>query len=159
MADQFRQRDFAYRYYQHPTGDHFLFAFLDDWDKEAADSDGLRRTDRPVRVTYRTAPELGSPDHDILHDRAYWVGDLRQREAGRVLDVDLTSSGCGGTIPVVTAGRDTGTEPIPWVGDFHEVTGQRRIEQANRTAGTLSNVASLTLDVEGACLLLRPPAI
>ncbi len=151
MADEFRERDFAYRYYQHPSGDHFQFAILDDWRKEAEYTRGRTLVHRPARVTFRTDPRLGSPDYGILHDRAYWVGDLRGREEG-ALAVDLTSSGCGGSIPVVTAGRDAGPDPIPWVSDFHEVTGETPVPQADRVEGTLTNVASVTLDVDGACL-------
>ena len=157
MADEFRARDFAYHYYQHPTGDHFQFAILDDWRKEADDTRGLTRVQRPARVTFRTDPWLGNPEYGIPHDRAYWVQDLRGREDGP-LEVDLLSSGCGGEIPTVTAGRDAGTEPIPWVSDFHEVTGTRPVEQANRITGTSTNVASMTLDVTDACLSPGPVA-
>ncbi|MBW3657703.1 MAG: prolyl oligopeptidase family serine peptidase [Actinobacteria bacterium] len=151
MAQEFRARDFPYRYYQHPTGDHFVFAVADDWRKEGEDTRGRTRVERPARVVFRTDPAQGNPDYRILHDRAYWVSALRGIEEG-ALSVDLTSAGCGGSIPTVTAGRDAGTEPVPWVSDFHEVTGHRDLEQANRLQGTLANVASLTVDVAGACL-------
>lgn len=151
MADQFRQRDFAYRYYQHPAGDHFAFAILDEWQKEGEDTRGLTRVERPARVTFRTDPAQGNPDYDIRHDRAYWVRDLRGRGDGP-LEVDLTSSGCGGEIPVVTAGRDAGPDPIPWVSDFHEVTGSEPVAEADRIEGALTNVASFTIDTTDACL-------
>lgn len=151
MAQQFRDRDQPYTYYQHPTGDHFAFAILDDWQKEGEDSRGLTRVERPTRVTYRTDPALGSPDYDILHDRAYWVSQLRGRDAG-ALEVDLTSAGCGGTIPTFTTGRDAGDAPIPWVSDFRDITGSEPVPQADRIEGSLDNVTSLTIDVDGACL-------
>jgi putative cell wall-binding protein len=160
MGNEFRARDFPYIFYQHPTGDHFLFALLDEWSKETEYTERFTRVQRPPRVTYRTAEVLGNPDYGLRHDRAYWVSQIRGRETvedhrdapDAYIDVDITTFGCGGALPEVELTGSAGVQPVPWVADEHEITGQRVLEQAPRFEATLGNVASLVIDVDEACL-------
>jgi pimeloyl-ACP methyl ester carboxylesterase len=151
MADEYRRREYAYEFFLHPAAEHLTFGPADDWRKEAAFTKELRRVRDPARVTFRTDPTLGNRDLGIVHDRAYWVSAIRGRAAGYE-DVDLTSHGCGGPLPVSETGRNAGPQPVPWVSDFRRITGSRRIPVANRIEGTLTNVASLEIDTARACL-------
>ncbi len=151
MAQEFRAGDFPYIFYQHPMADHFAFALTDDWAKEADYSQRFERVRQPARVTYRTAAFFGNPDLGIRHDRAYWVSGIEGGDEG-YRDVDVTTSGCGGSTPTVTLTPSAGLAPVPWVADAHEITGAEPIEQANAVEATVANVTALTIDTEGACL-------
>ena len=140
-----------YVYYLHPVAEHFTPGVLDDWGKEAAYTKDLVRVSRPARVTYRTDLSLGNAALGIAHDKAYWVSGLRGREEGYV-DVDLLSSGCGGSEPVLSPTLGGGPDPVPYVAQGAEVTGHRDVAQANRLEGTVSNVAAVKVDAGSACL-------
>lgn len=140
-----------YEFFLHPVAEHLTYALLDDWQKEAAYSAGRTRVDNPQRVTYRSDESLRYPEYDIRHDRAYWISDIVGRDAG-FIDIDLTSNGCGGEIPVYATGNNVGPDPVPWVSQFREQSGAESLAQANRIEGSLDNVASLNIDVTGACL-------
>ncbi|MGH7899806.1 MAG: prolyl oligopeptidase family serine peptidase [Candidatus Binatia bacterium] len=154
MMDAFRSADgVPYEFFLHPVAEHLTFAILDEWVKEAAYSAGRRRVAKPARITYRTDESLEYPEYEIKHDRAYWISEIRGRGAGFV-DTDITSFGCGGAVPVYTTGNRSGTGPGPlvWISEFRELAGSEQLEQANRLEGVLTNVASLEIDVGGACL-------
>ncbi len=143
--------DVPYIFYFHPAAEHLTYAVLDDWTKEAAYSAGRMRVNQPPRVQYRTDEALDFPEYGIKHDRAYWVSGIKGREPGYI-DINLTSSGCGGTLPVFTTGNDAGADPVPWVAEFREQSGTEPLTQANKIAGVMDNVSELTIDVAGACL-------
>jgi dienelactone hydrolase len=141
-----------YVFYMHPVAEHFTFAVLGDWRKEAAYVKGLRLRHDPPRVTFRTASFLDAPQLGIRHDRAYWVSDIRPSGDGYA-DVDLTTHGCGGTLPVVTAQQPGGGgDPVPWVSSSSAVTGQTALARERRITGTLHGVRSLAVDARAACL-------
>ena len=154
------QRAFAatsndYTWYLHPAADHFTYAVADGWAKEAALSRDQRLVRRPARVSFRTDPLLDAPQYGIRHDQAYWVSQLRGRAAGP-LSVDRTSHGCGVTAPVNATRQDAGTSPVPWVSREQHPTGATHLPAAQLLEGTLTGVASLSIDPAGACL--RPGA-
>ena len=151
MEQAFAATDDVYRWYLHPVAEHLTFAGLDDWDKEAAYSRGQRLVRRPARVTFLTNPHLDAPTLGIRHDRAYWVSRLRGREPGD-LRTDLTSHGCGGTVPVLGTTSGSGPAPLPWVSTEQRVTGTRTLAPAALLAGTLENVGSLRVDAAATCL-------
>ena len=151
MAEEYRKREYAFEYFLHPVAEHLTFGPLDDWRKEAAYTKNLRRVRDPARITFRTDPDLGSPAFGITHDRAYWVSEIRGRAKG-FEDVDLTSHGCGGPLPITEPGRSSGSDPVPWTSDYRRVTGSKKLAVANRLEGTLANVASLNVDTARACL-------
>ena len=155
MERAFAATDNLYDWYMHTAADHFTFITTDDWQKEADDSKDLRLVRNPARVTFRTDPFLDAPQLGIVHDRAYWVSRIRSREEG-FADTDLTSHGCGGAVPETTTGSEAGPSPVPWVSRFRHATGSAPLPAQQLLEGTLSNVESLSLDLEAACL--RPGA-
>jgi dienelactone hydrolase len=151
MDDAFKATDNVFTFYLHPAAEHLTYAALDDWRKEAADSAGLTRVHDPPRVTYRTAAFLDDPEHGIVHDHAYWISEIRGREA-RYIDVDLTTFGCGGSVPVTETGTGSGDDPVPWSSDFRKQTGLKALGRRNALEGTLTNVASLKVNARATCL-------
>ena len=151
MEQAFARTDNLYDWYMHTAADHFTFITTDDWQKEADDSKDLRLVRNPPRVTFRTDPFLDAPQLGIVHDRAYWVSRIRGREEG-FIDTDLTSHGCGGAVPATTTGSEAGPRPVPWVSRFRHATGSTPLPPQQLLEGTLSNVASLSLDLAATCL-------
>lgn len=145
--------------YFHPAAEHLTFAVAQDWQKEAAWTDGLTRQTHPKQVTFRNEPFTWNESIGVVHDRAYWVSEIRGRDTGPgdYVDVDLRSEGCGGSLPTTT--RTTpdpaGADPVPWTAQEFLTTGADPIVEAPYLEGTLANVASLWVDiddVDGACL-------
>src|SRR4051794_4417331 len=151
MQQAFAGTDDVYHWYLHHPADHFTYALLDTWKKEAADTANARLVTRPSRVTFRTDPVLDSPKYGIRHDSAYWVSAIRGRKAGYI-DTDLTSHGCGVEQPVLQTGSGTGTDPVPWTSQYQVAGGIKQLPAAQLLEGTLGNVASETIDVRAACL-------
>lgn len=151
MEQAFAATDSRYDWYMHTPADHFTFAVADGWQKEADDSKDLVVERDPSRVSFRTDPFLDDLAHGIRHGRAYWVSELRGREDG-VLDTDLTSHGCGVRTPTLETGVDAGQSPVPWNSTFRTSTGTTTGPAEQLLEGTLSNVASLVLDLDATCL-------
>jgi hypothetical protein len=91
------------------------------------------------------------PAHGIRHDRAYWVSGIRGRDDGDI-DTDLTTYGCGGEVPTLSAGSGAGPSLVPWVSTSKDIIGHTALPGEQRLQGALTNVASLLLDVDAACL-------
>ena len=143
----------VYRFYQHPAAEHLTFAGLDDWRKEAAYTKDLRLVRNPPRVVFTTAPFLDAPQYGIRHDRAYWLSDVRGRGGpDDYATVDLTSAGCGGSLPELERTSGTGEDPVPWTSEEQRAAGTKALAKQARLSGTLTNVASATLDAGRACL-------
>jgi len=145
--------------YFHPAADHFTFAVADDWAKESDWTDGLTRVAQPARVTYRTEPFVWNEEIGVIHDRAYWVREIRGRDvgAGDYVDVDVSVSECGSNPRVTT--RTTpdpvGTDPVAWTAQEFLASGEDPVAQANTLEAELVNVASLEIDTgdaTGACV-------
>lgn len=153
MERSFAATDSPYVWYMHTPADHFTFAVADVWQKEADYSKDQRLVRNPPRVTFRTDERLWDPTHDIRHDRAYWLSAIRGREEGFV-DTDLTTSGCGGEVPVLeqNVGAGPGPLPAPWTSLSQDVVGTELLPAEQKVVGTLVNVASLALDLEAMCL-------
>ncbi|MCU1693643.1 MAG: hypothetical protein JWM64_2734 [Frankiales bacterium] len=153
VREQFAATDDAYRWWMHNPAEHLTFAALDQWQKEADYSRGLRLVRDPARVTYRTASFLGAPQYGVTHDRAYWVSGVRPRTTTgeAYADTDLTSAGCGAPVVTKTSVPGTGLTPVPYVQDGQDVTTTRGAKAATLT-GTLSGVSALTVDAARSCL-------
>jgi dienelactone hydrolase len=145
--------------YFHPAAEHLTFAVAQNWNKEAAWSAGRTLQKQPKQVTYRTEPFTWNESIGVIHDKAYWVSEIRGVNTGssNYVDVDILTSGCGGSLPLTT--RTTpdpvGTDPVAWTAQEFTVTGQQPIAPQNRIDATLANVASLeinTSDFTGACI-------
>ena len=154
MDRAFGASDDVFTFYMHPAAEHLTFAALDDWTKEAADTKGLTLAHDPPRVTFRTAPFLDDPAHGIVHDHAYWISSLRSasKDPKAYEDVDLTTYGCGGSVPVLSTGNGAGGDPVPWESDFHHVASRRPLGKRPALEGSLKNVASLSVDAHATCL-------
>jgi dienelactone hydrolase len=155
MQRAFAATDNVYTWWMHNPADHFTYALLDNWAKEAAYSGGQTLVTRPLRITYRTDPMLDAPQYGIRHDRAYWVSDIRTRAAGAGT-VDLGDYGCGGTVPVTTTGNGAGTDPVPWVSAYRTVTGHRSVAATPEITGALTNIRSVVIDAGDTCLSGKP---
>lgn len=153
MQQAFEAAGGPYRWWMHGPADHFTFAVLDDWRKEAAYSKDQRLVRDPARVTYRTATFLDSPQYGIRHDAAYWVSEIRPRTEAYA-DTDLTSAGCGEPVVTSTSVPGAGPDPVPYVQQGRDVVVARG-PAAPRLTGTLVNVASLRVDAARTCLAGR----
>lgn len=153
MLDRLKVEDgLRFDYFLHLNTDHLTTLGIDQT-KEAVLSDGWHRPARVARVRYRYAPDLDVLAYAIAHDRAYWVSDIRARTAAYA-DVDLRSAGCGLPNVLTETGSEPGTGPVPviWQHDFRRTSGTTPTVASQQLDGTLSNVASLSLDLAGACL-------
>jgi hypothetical protein len=151
MGQQFQAQQVPHIWYLHPVAEHLTFAALDDWQKESDYTEDLALDHHPGRVTFRTDPTFGNAALGIAHDRAYWVSQIRNRGPGYA-DVDATTHGCGATLPVLEPTQGAGPAPVPWVSQGLAVVGHTPIPPGNELEATLTNVASVTIDVAGACL-------
>src|SRR5882757_794594 len=153
MQQAFAATGYPYQWWLHPIAEHNTYALLDNWQKESAYSATMTLVHSPPRVTYRYNPTLDDADYGVVHDHAYWVSQVRTAGAG-VGDIDLTTAGCGGSLPTTTAtsGGSLALDPVPWTSTGAEVTGNTPITPAPRLTGTLTNVASLTVDSTATCL-------
>ena len=95
----------------------------------------------------------------MIHDRAYWVSQIRGRDTGDgdYVDVDVTTAACGGSVPVTarTAPDPTGTDPVVWTAQEYLTTGAAPVAQPHTIEAALANVASLEIDTSdfaGACI-------
>ena len=153
MDQTFQGTDNVYRFYEHPAAEHLSFAGLDDWRKEAAYTKDLRLAHNPPRVIFTTAPFLDAPQYGIRHDHAYWLSALRGRGGEKdYATVDLTTAGCGGSLPVLARSTDTGDDPVPWTSDDQHAASTKPLSSAPKLTGTLTNVASVAIDATRACL-------
>ena len=150
MQREFERQRVRHVWYMHPTLDHVLYIPLDDWRKESAYSADLVLVKDPPRVTFKTDPELGNPSLGLVHDRAYWVTDIRNRAPG-FAEIDITSHGCGGSLSTLTPRQGAGESPVPWVSLGMEVTGQEPLSKENRLVATVFNTASFNVG-KGSCL-------
>ena len=153
MDETFAATDNLYRFYEHYAAEHLTFAALDDWRKETDYTKDLRLVRDPPRVVFTTAPFLDAPQYGIRHDRAYWVS--RIRTSGEPTDygtVDLTSSGCGGKLPVLERASGAGDDPVPWTLDEQRAASMNSLDRKPKLTGTLTGIESLRVGTGGTCL-------
>lgn len=155
LRDRFERLGYVHRFWLH-AAEHLTWPIVDDWRKETAWTRDRRVVRRPARVTYRMNSFNLMPMVDLAPDGAYWVDRIRPRDdartpAGDAL-VDLTSHACpsGGAQPT-TVRRDAGTDPLPWAGSEAVPVGSSVVSPEPVLSGSLRNVATLTIDLEGAC--------
>jgi predicted esterase len=144
--------------YFHPAAEHLSFALAQDWRKEAAWSAGRTLQKQPGRVTYRTEPFTWNPEVGVIHDKAYWVSEIRARTTARgdYADVDVRAADCG-SIPTTerTAPDPVGSDPVPWTAQEFLTTALATLGGPPDIQATLANVASLVIDTSqftGACI-------
>jgi dienelactone hydrolase len=155
VQQAFAATGYVYQWWLHPVAEHDTFALLDNWQKEATYSAPFALVSNPPRVTYRYDPAENAPQFGLVHDRAYWVSDVQPAQPG-FADVDLTTQGCGGSLPVTAGNSGAGLDPVPWTSTGAAVTGATPLPTARRMTGTLGNVAALTVDADATCLAGGP---
>ena len=153
MDDAFAKSGNAYTWWMHTPADHFTYALLDDWRKEAAYSKNQRLVTDPPAFVFRTARRLDAPDYGIRHNRAYWVSHIRVAEK-KIGTVDISNEACGGSLPGTVTNHGAGTDPVPWVSDSRGYDWHEAVQIPRRPYLTLRlrNVTSLTIDVDRTCL-------
>jgi len=157
LGQRLAELGYVHRLWLH-AGEHVTLAVLGDWRKEAAWTRGLRRIQRPATVTYRTNTYQWVPELDLVPDGAYWLDELRPRNGSPTPEgdmvADLTSHACPeGHRQDVTVRRDARTDPVPWIGQEGVASGAvTPAGPGARISGTLTNVASLLIDLDKACL-------
>lgn len=117
-------------------------------ERRAAVGDALAAEDGIEAGEQRILDE--DPGIGITPDRAYWIADIDPADAGYA-DVDALSHGCGNE-PITETTNDVGTRPSPWIAQNIEPVCVSSRPIANRVDLDLSNVASLSIDLEEACL-------
>jgi len=153
IDNAFAETDNVFRYYFHPTAEHLTFATVDDWRKESDYSHGRTRVRNPERVVFTTAPFLDSPKYELRHDHAYWISKLRTRGGPKDYGtVDLTSAGCGGSVPKVARSSGAGPDPVPWTSDDQRIVSLTKLKREPKLTGTLRGVSSVRIDVKRTCL-------
>jgi len=139
-------------FYFHPLAEHLTYALADDWTKESVDSATYSLVHDPAHITFSTDRRLFEPDLDLVPDGAYWISAIVPAGAG-MATVDALTLGCNGADePGTSDAASAGTDPVPWEANTVAVTGTNHRAAANRLELTLTNVASLHVDLERACL-------
>jgi hypothetical protein len=158
MQRRLDEADVPHKLWFHPAAEHFTFAVLARWEKEARYTADLVRVQQPARVTYRTNSYLFSrPELGLRPDGAYWVDDITFQNAvgtpaGDAV-VDLTSHRCtAGAESEQVVSRDAGIDPVPWVGQEGALINPAPLSGEAQITGTLTNVGSLTIDRSDACI-------
>jgi pimeloyl-ACP methyl ester carboxylesterase len=138
-------------FYFHPAADHVTYMLTDDWTKESMASADDTLVHDPAHVTFETARNLYEPDLGLVPDHAYWVSAIVPAADGAAT-VDAVSLGCGVDEPQTADAPGVGTDPVPWESNEVRVTGVTHRPAANRLELSLTNVASLHIDLDRACL-------
>lgn len=131
--------------------DHFLASINDQW-AEARDWLGNAAVDRePEEVWYRAMPEMDNPSLGLVHNHAYWIGDVVVASGARsgLIRARAENTAVGSPITYDTAGA--GARAAPFGGVYvAKGTDWRATTQAEaRTLTlTLTDVSSATVYLE-----------
>ena len=173
QTNRFAELGYEYRFALHPVGDHFAFAFLDEWSREVAWlASHPRRITDPSQVTFKVRPgswatggnativghlEALTAEIGARLNGAYWVDDITVASGSDVTGfVDLMSGAIARRQTGVTKVAGVGTDgPSPYA-----LTGQdiswTDASTADTLSGNLSGVTGLTVDVGRAGLSNSP---
>ena len=149
----------------YPTAEHLTLAILGYDLPQLAEHLGSTPVDRnPFHVTFAYTPAADAADLGLVHDKAYWVSDVRLRDLAVGPSVSATAPALGkGVVDVESLAHgiddpasertsSSGTTPLP-----HAAVGRRWLEppardRANALEVRLTNVGSTTFDVRRAGL-------
>jgi hypothetical protein len=148
---RFRDLGYDHTLWIHPVAEHLTYAVLDDWRKETAYTQRFTLEHNPSEIRFRYDSSLDETSLGIAHDSAYWVSSIRTRATGPS-DVSATSLGCGGEVTRGDITYSVGIDPIPWVAQIGERAEIEQIGPVAALSASLTNVSSLRVDVDGACL-------
>lgn len=155
IAARFAELGYAYRYWEYPTRAHepSLHGLTTDvTDPFLGDA---RRVRDPARVTYVIDRTMWDVPLGIVHDRAYWLRDLRVAEGVRRATVDATSGrGRGYTTTPVSGQGSSAAGPYTMVGlDPVPVAASG----ANELGVVSRGLSSVTVRADDAGLSRREP--
>lgn len=126
--------------------DHFRFQAEDEWGPGRRWLSGAEVDRNPAHVTYRALPAFDAPELGLVHDHAYWVGDVVVGPGQESGLVDVLSRAAGVGDPRTEGVVGAGTTPAP-----HLKRGLRSVEPApsrpaeNALDVRLEGVRSVTL--------------
>ena len=156
----------------YPAAEHLTLAILGYDLPQLAGFLGGEAVDRdPFHVTFAYTPVADDAALGLVHDKAYWVSDVRLRDAAVGTAVSATAAPLGkGVIdaesyafgtddPTSTVMPDGGEVPLPYV-EHQRVWSDPLVRLAeNRAAVTLTNIGSATIDLRRAKLDARQPIV
>jgi predicted esterase len=155
VAELFDALGYRYTFWEFASTIHILLAFNDQY-APAAEFLGSARVDRdPPHVTYAYNPAMDFTDAGTAAGHAYWVSDVKLRDAAAsngVGVVDVRSDGFGLADPVasptnVSSGFLTGgIFPLPFTSRSKTWGEPAAAPRADRLVVEASNVASVTVD-------------
>lgn len=141
-----------YEFYMHLVAEHLTLIALDEWGKEAEFTRNLKRVKNPGRITYKTNEAFAFPEYEIRHDKAYWLSNIKGREAGDI-EIDIESFACTRNTLQFENGQTLGNGPVPFIQTFRRVLGMPvQAASENRFTANLNNVASVSIDNAASCL-------
>ena len=137
IADRFAELGYAYRYWEYPTRFHepalhgLTTDVTDPWFGDH------RRVTDPARVTYVIDRSMRDEKLGIVHDRAYWLRDLRLADGVNRATIDATSG----------RGSTYGTKPVQ--GSGTSAAGSYSLRGLDPTAAEPSGRNELTIVARG----------
>ena len=156
----------------YPAAEHLTLAVLGYDLPQLAEFLGSDAVDRdPFHVTFAYTPAADDAGLGLVHDKAYWVSDVRLRDPAVGTAVSATAAALGkGVIDVesLAFGQDDptssvvpggGVVPLPYV--EHRRTWSAPLPRlaTNGAAVTLTNIGSATIDLRRAKLDSRRPIV
>lgn len=153
-----RSLGYRFRFATFPTADHFTLGALGYDLPMVADHLADESVDRnPDHVTFSYVPATDDPDLGLIHDKAYWVSDLRLAHASRGEPspkgtVDAVSHARGHKPPGTVATSAAGTHPLPWVETGQAWTDTDPGPPSNSLSLDLTNLSSLSVHLARAGL-------
>jgi hypothetical protein len=152
--------DLAYRYVWDvfAPADHFTLAVKDQYEPAAAFLGDAKVDRNPAHVTYVLNPKMDFPEAGTVADHAYWLSELRVRDASGDAPrgfIDVVSEGFGVTDPV-PGDTESGGGALTGGGPFPPVIGYAERSRAwgepgsapvrNRLRIEAANVSSVVVD-------------
>lgn len=158
IRDRFAELGYPHRYWEYPAKTHdpdLHGVTAEETDPWFGD---FRRIIDPARVTYSVTREMDrdSAPFSIVHDRAYWVRDIRLHADAAAVHVDATS-GRGtvfDTTPFSASGSATDTGP--WTATGLDPVS-RRVDDGNSLKLVVQGASSLTVRLADAGLRATEP--
>ena len=134
------------------AADHALLIALSNFPQVTEFLGRHRVEPEPFHVTYARMPSSDAPELGLVHDRAYWVSDIKLHDAqdqSRARGViDVVSLGFGKSDPPSSVNHSAGTTPDGLAyGEQERVWGEaEKVPAENRLIINATNIASITID-------------
>ena len=156
----------------YPAAEHLTLAVLGYDLPQLRDFLGHAPVDRdPFHVTFAYTPVADDTTLGLVHDKAYWVSDVRLRDqaVGTAVSataaplgkgvIDVESLAFGMDDPTSTTVPGGGTVPLPYVEHRREWSAPLPRLASNALAISLTNVGTATIDLRRARIDSRRPVV